>query len=142
MASFIILFPSTQFLPTGKYFKFQPWTIFIWLVFLPLSEFKAWEQVSLPFTSTTFPELNDHLISYLSIEIPLRQNSIRLFCLICSELFNKSCSLCLLWENSPISPPPAPPKKTVKKVVTLKYQNYLKWNPTIIVSNGITEIIF
>ena len=32
------------------------------LVLLPLSEPKAQEQVSLPYTSTTFPELNNHLI--------------------------------------------------------------------------------
>ena len=64
-----------------------------------------------------FPELNDHLIWYLSIETPLRQNSIRLLYLTCSELFSKSYSLCLLWENSSISlaplphPSPSPKKK-------------------------------
>ena len=34
-------------------------TTFIFLVFLPISESKAYEQVSLPYSSTTFPELSN-----------------------------------------------------------------------------------
>ena len=45
---------------------------FICLVFLPLSEYKAEEQVSLRYIPIIFPELNINLIWYLSIETPLR----------------------------------------------------------------------
>ena len=81
---------------------------------------------------------------YLSIETPLRKNSIRLLYLICSELFIKSCSLFQLWENSPISPQKKQHRNEVffGKVDGIKHQNLLKWNPTISVFHGNTEIIY
>ena len=48
---------------------------------------------------------NDHLMWYLSIETPLRQNSIRLLYLTCPELFSKSCYLWLILEDLPTSAP-------------------------------------
>ena len=86
---------------------------------------------------------NDHLMWYLSIETPLRQNSIRLLYLTCPELFSKSCYLWLILEDLPTS---APRKKNragvfFDKIVGLNHQNLLTWKPTIIVFLGITEII-
>ena len=56
---------------------------------------------------------------------------------ICSELFCKSCSLCLFQKNVFWQK-----QFFFGKVVDLQDSNLLKWNPTLNIFLGITEIIF
>ena len=122
-------------------------TTFIFLVFLPISESKVSEQVSLLYTSTTFPELNDHLIPVHrnAIKTNLNQTSLlNMFWAIQKELFfiptlGKFANL----------PPPSPKNKQKNrdgvffgKVVFLKHQNLLKWKPTIIFFLEITKVFW
>ena len=61
--------------------------------------------------------------------------------LIFSELFSRSCSLCLFWKKLPNSK-----KKTwwrfFRKIDGLQDPNLFKWNPTISVFLGITDTAF